>query len=581
MSQPFIRIRYLSTLAGSLTLLFSALHAQPAQAEVGRSQGAALPSLNVIKATRACSDLTQIDLTRIAGAGSKITQATETSQNGLTYCTVDGVLAPEIGFQVQLPKESWTQRYLQVGCGGLCGNISTMPGAAEGCAPLNAGGFVIAGSDMGHDQASANSGEFGADPQKRADFAYRGVHLTSVAAKALIDAYYGHKAAYSYFTGCSDGGREALVEAQRFPEDFNGIIAGAPAMNFLAQNAIFHAWQYVANHDAQGNAILLSSRLPLIHNAVLAACDSLDGQTDGLIADPRVCHFNPDVLLCKGDNADTTQCLTQQEVDVVQRFYNGPTDPQTGEHLTAGGPMPGSELGWTVYVPATATGKVMSENASLAVLRYLAFANTSPTFTLAEMKFDRATFDRLRPQHTLYDATNTDLTRFYNAGHKLILWHGLSDPHISPVNTISYHETLEQVMGASRTHAFERLYLLPGVQHCSGGEGPSKIDLLTPIMNWVENGVAPHAIIATQTSGGDQNGFGQPGAPQDTGTKATTAETVVRTRPLYPFPYIAVYQGQGDVNSAASYTRSGPLTQEKSRQWMGSDFYRPYRGVTQ
>ncbi|WP_038909217.1 tannase/feruloyl esterase family alpha/beta hydrolase [Dickeya oryzae] len=579
MDQPVIQIRYFSALVSSMTLLFGSLQALPTQAETTHVTSSSLTSLNVIKATRSCSELAQVDLTTIAGAGSKIIQATETTQNGLTYCTVEGTLAPEIGFRVQLPKESWTQRYLQVGCGGLCGSISITPGAADGCAPLNAGGFVIAGTDMGHDQASANSGEFGTEPQKRADFAYRGVHLTSVAAKALIEAYYGHKTAYSYFTGCSDGGREALVEAQRFPNDFNGIIAGAPAMNFLAQNAIFHAWQYVANHDAQGNAILLASRLPMIHNAVLADCDSLDGQTDGLIADPRACHFNPDVLLCKSDSTDKTQCLTQQEVDVVHRFYNGPIDPQTGEYLTAGGPMPGSELGWTVYVPSTATGKVMSESVSLAVLRYLAFTTTSPNFTLAEMKFDRATFDLLRPQHTLYDATNTDLTRFYNAGNKLILWHGLSDPHISPVNTISYHETLEQVMGKSRVQSFERLYLLPGVQHCSGGEGPSKIDLLTPVMNWVENGIAPQAITSTQTTGGDQNGFGLPGGGST--PSSTTTETVVRTRPVYPFPYIAVYSGQGDVNSASSYTRKGTLTTEKSRQWLGSDFYHPYHGITE
>jgi hypothetical protein len=190
--------------------------------------------------TRTCADLLELDLTDIGGVGSRVTHAAGAQDRGVAVCVVEGTLAPSIGFRVQLPQTIWTGRYLQVGCGGLCGQVSLRVGAAEGCAPLGAGGFAIASTDMGH---QGQGGEFGRDPQKREDFAHRGVHATAVAAKKLIRAFYGREAERSYFSGCSDGGREALVEAQRYPEDFDGIVAGAPAMNFQVQNSLYHAWQ--------------------------------------------------------------------------------------------------------------------------------------------------------------------------------------------------------------------------------------------------------------------------------------------------------------------------------------------------
>jgi feruloyl esterase len=248
-------------------LVFSAGHS-PASAQapsVDRVQPLpAVPeTLGIVTPAQACSDLLRVDLSGVAGPGSRVVTAAEGSNDGVPVCSVE-VLAPTIGFKVLLPTQTWTQRFLQVGCGGLCGRISIEIGAAEGCAALKAGGFAIAATDMGH---QGMGGEFGSDPQKREDFAHRAVHLTAAASKKLLRTFYGRAEAYAYFTGCSDGGREALVEAERYPQDFHGIIAGAPALNFQVQNAIYHTWQARSNQGSDGKAILLAARLPLLHAA--------------------------------------------------------------------------------------------------------------------------------------------------------------------------------------------------------------------------------------------------------------------------------------------------------------------------
>lgn len=548
----------------------------------------AIATLPVVPATQTCAALQTQDLTALGGAGSHITSARETTDNGISHCVVEGTLAPSIGFRVSLPTRTWTQRYLQVGCGGLCGNIATQIGAAQGCVPLDSGGFVTAATDMGHE---GNSSAFGQDPQKRVDFAYRSQHLTALVAKQLIKAFYGQPQQYAYFNGCSDGGREALMEAQRYPEDFDGIIAGAAALNFQVQNALYHAWQARANEGADGKAILVASRLNLLHEAVLAQCDAQDGQVDRLISDPRSCHFDPASLQCKAGQAPDT-CLTAAEVGAVRKLYDGPRDPATGQRLTIGGPQPGSELAWAgVFVPMSADQPIFSQKIALDALQNVSFAsNPTRTLTLADARFDTATFEHLRTLHPLYDATNPDLSAFAQRGGKLIIWHGWADPHISPLNSLAYHQALRKQMGEARSEAFERLYLLPGVHHCSGGEGPSQLDLLTPMMSWVERQQAPEMILTTQATPKAQ-GFGAPMAPPPGAPKgqrppmgpmslpATAADqaNAGRTRPLYPFPYVAVYNGSGDPRLAASYHRGGPIDSTPTPAWVGADFFTPYK----
>jgi hypothetical protein len=543
----------------ALSLASAAARAQSVAATTAPLSGApATPAL--VDPLRACSDLLGVDLVDVGGAGSRITSAARASNRGVAVCAVEGVLAPSIGFKALLPLQAWTGRYLQVGCGGLCGRVSLEVGAADGCAPLEAGGFAIASTDMGH---QGMGGEFGQDPHKREDFAHRGVHLTAIASKRLLRALYGRDAAHAYFTGCSDGGREALVEAQRHPEDFDGIVAGAPAMNFQVQNSLYHAWQARSNTGADGGAILSASRLPLLHRGVLDQCDGLDGQQDGVIVDPRACRFDPGALLCRSDPPEgAADCLTAAEVEAARRLYDGPRDAATGERLTIGGPQPGSELAWAgVFVPRAADQPIFSAKIALDALRNLVFeSNPSAGFSLNDVRFDRATFDRLRPLHPLYDATDPDLSAFAAKGGKLILWHGWADPHISPINTIAYHEAVERSIGKQRTQTFERLYLLPGVYHCSGGEGPSLVDLLTPVIDWVERGVAPDTVIARSPRLG----------------QVDAAAAVERSRPVYPYPSVARYRGKGDPNEASSYVRAAPLVSAETPAWAGSDFYRPF-----
>lgn len=563
----------------------------PGFAASAGAASAALPSaeqelraLEIVAPTRSCADLKNVDLTTIAGKGSRIVSTEQTRREGVDVCSVEGILAPSIGFKVQLPEKTWGQRLLQVGCGGLCGSLQDHVGAADRCVPLSAGGFVIATTDMGH---QGMGGEFGRDVQKREDFAHRAVHLTAVTSKRLIEAFYGRRAAYAYFTGCSDGGREAVVEAQRYPDDFNGIIAGAPAMNFQVQNGFYHAWQALANTGPDSKPILVAARLPLLHEAVLKQCDGLDGQVDGLITDPRACHFDPAVLQCPSEAKSSADCLTRAEVGAIRKFYDGPRDPQTGERLIVGGPQPGSELAWAgVFVPFAADQPIFSEMVALDALRNLIFATNPPdNFKLADLKFDTATFALLRAHHPLFDGTNPDLSGFHDAGGKLILWHGWADPHISPLNTIAYHEAVKRRMGAEQATLFERLYLLPGVYHCSGGEGPSLVDFLTPMMAWVEQGRAPEAVLTRQASprqGPDS--FGQPTGMKPGADKAVSARpqapvaakspsASLRSRPLYPYPDVARYSSSGDIGDATSYRRAQPLTDSSLPTWVGEDFY--------
>ncbi|KTB87931.1 tannase/feruloyl esterase family alpha/beta hydrolase [Pseudomonas syringae] len=562
-----------------ILLACSVLFQVPAQARTSASAASGnIAQLAVVKPVKACAALSDLELSDIGGQGSRVVSASESTRADIAVCVVEGRLAPEIGFRLELPTGSWAQRYLQVGCGGLCGNINTTVRAAERCRPLNTGAFAVAATDMGH-QASDTT--FGDDPQKRADFAHRAVHLTALASKKLISAFYGQQAEYAYFSGCSDGGREALIEAQRYPDDFDGIIAGAPALNFQVQKTLYHGWMTRSNTGPDGKPILLAAKLPLLHKAVLAKCDVLDGQIDGLIADPRICNFDPAVLQCK-TAADTSNCLSEPEVAAVKRFYEGPKDPASGERLTLGGPQPGSELAWAgVFVPVAADQPAYSEKAASEAIRNVVFEkNPAADFDLRTLNIDKSTFDKLRPLHALYDATNPDLSSFANRGGKLILWHGWSDPNISPLNTLAYHEAVEAQMGKARAESFERLYMLPGVYHCGGGEGPSLVDLLTPVMAWVEKGQAPDVIVARQAMP-DKAGNRQIPAQQSAAAFLIKDDVANRgrTRKVFPYPYIAEYDHKGYSKRANSYQRAEPLTTEKAPQWMGSAFFRPYTPI--
>lgn len=575
------------TVFASAVLLAMALNGRAASsAPTGRDSG--LAPLKPLPALMSCEALASVDVSKDVGAKTRVTSAKVDGD----MCAVTGNIDPSIGFQMRLPLHQWTQRFLQLGCGGLCGVMRMDIDHANGCAPVENGELVTATTNMGHDGTSMGDGTFGQNPQLRIDFAYRGVHLTSVAAKALIKKFYGHAQKYAYFSGCSDGGREALMEAQRFPADFDGIAAGAPAMNFQLQNSFYHAWQARSNMDAQGKAIITADKLPILHEAALQECDAKDGLKDGQIDDPRRCKFDPAVVQCKPGQADTSRCLTAAQVEAARKIYAGPKDDK-GNSFLAGTVQVGSELNWKgVFVPQQGDGPIPSAEMAMGSVRNLVFeTNPPPSTQVTDFKFDTATFDKLIPLHSLYDATNPDLSAYIQHGGKLMLWHGWADPHISPLNTIAYYDAVKERLGSATDDAV-RLFLFPGMGHCFGGQGPGQFDLLTPLMQWVESKQAPNVIVAGRPSfeppmgpppgprGGPEDKAGMPKGmmrpPMAGSSGPMPALPVNRTRPIYPYPQVARYSGKGSVDDAGSFVAATPSDGNPAvPAWRGSSFYQP------
>jgi Tannase and feruloyl esterase len=438
-----------------------------------------------------------------------------------------------------------------------------------GCAPVTNGQVALAATDMGHEgnYLPNSTTPWESDPQAKIDFAYRGQHATAQVSKAIIAKFYGHAPSYSYFDGCSDGGREALMEAQRYPADFDGIAAGAPANDLVVLNTYHHAWNNYANIDPTTlKYILLQNKLPLIHNAVLAACDGLDGVVDGVIGDPRACHFNPATLLCPGGQTNTSNCLTAAEVAVVRKLHDGPVD-QYGRRLEQ--PIAhewGSELQWTLFVPATADGPGGDIGFIIPFLQYLDYYNGSNYLNISASSvsgfypalvdlFTVTPFWQTVQTSRYSTATDPDLSPFEQRGGKLILWHGWEDQHITPQGTLQYWYKMKEYMGDRDVERFARLYLFPGVAHCGGGDGPSTFDILTPVMAWVETGTLPGAIIAS-------------------GANVLTGNAL--TRPVYPYPAVARYTGSGSTDDAANFIPYAPRTEPYvSWHWIGERLYSP------
>ncbi|WP_413671740.1 tannase/feruloyl esterase family alpha/beta hydrolase [Massilia cellulosiltytica] len=528
-------------------------------------------ALAVVKPVVDCTQLAAVDVTDIGGAGSKITSATvvTTMLNGssVSMCAVKGTLAPANTFEVALPVSTWTQRFAELGCGGLCGSVSDPTQQSSfsfsyKCPLVQQGGFVTAATDMGH---QGNDAGWTTDPQKQADFAYRGQHITTLAAKKLIKAYYGQEQKFSYFVGCSDGGREALMAAQRYPNDYNGIVAGAPAAHFEVQNSVFHGWSVVANSttgDSTGNSVLYPDKVAVLHKAVLAACADTP---DGLISDPRACNFDPASIACAAGAQDTRLCLTEAEVVAAGRIYGGPVDAKTGMPMQIGRPLPGSEGNWVgVEVPRTGSSGapvpvksgVFSYNIVTGAYN-LIFSGMPAMPNIDTFGYTDGGFysTYLLENHPLNDATNPDLSAFKKAGGKLILWHGWADQHISPMYTIQYYEAMQNQMGQKTVDEFARMYLVPGVGHCSGGEGDDSIDLVSNITGWVEQGTAPGSVMTY---------------------KLDSAGSQTASRPVYPYPAVARYTGSGDWHDGTNYVSDAARYNVRTPSWPGSILYAPY-----
>jgi len=435
------------------------------------------------------------------------------------FCRVEGRITPtrdsRIGFEVWLPAEGWNGKLMGTGNGGAQGAIFHWSMAG----PLQRG-YAVANTDTGHTGDGADWSFAIGHPQKLTDYAWRAVHEMTVRAKSIIEAHYGTKARVSYWNGCSSGGRQGLMEAQRFPADYDGIIAGAPANAWVPLMAHTLLVQQAMTDPAGG---LPTAKLPLIHEAAIAACDAADGVRDRVAADPWHCDFDPGTLHCARD--DAPDCLTGAQVDLVRRIYLGATNPRTGEWILPG-PEPTSELEWAAY----SGGFPIGAN----YLRDLVFRD--PAWNPFSFDFDRDVALARKVEGGEIDATDPDLGAFTARGGKLLLWHGWSDGLIPARSTIQYHLAVAAKLGPALTPDHVRLFMAPGVNHCWGGEGPYQIDALSALERWVESGEAPERILATR--------------PLDGGG--------TRTRPLCPYPRVARYAGTGSTDDHTSFACAEP-----------------------
>ena len=522
-----------------------------------------IKKLKSIKPILKCSDLVSVNLSDEVGREVRINSA----KNVDDYCMVAGTIDPAINFEVKLPLKNWTQRYVQMGCARLCGIIFLrQPDAIDTCLPAKNKEIVLAANNMGHASANINDSEWGRDFKLRSDFAHKANNLTSIAVKALIRKFYGQAPKYSYFSGCSSGGREGLIEAQRYPKDFDGIIAGASAINFTTQNSFYHAWNTLVNQDSNGDPILKAFKLPVLLSAVLNKCDHLDGVIDGVINTPWLCNFDSQTLLCNG-NELLRNCLTKEEIRVVKEIYNGANDG-VGNKMVIKGPLYGSEKFWAVQIVPSKSEAAKGLEISTGVIRDLLYEELLPmNYSINNFKFTKENFEATTKLHSIYDSTSPDIKEFVSNGGKILMWHGLNDADISPYNSIAYYHALEKKFGSEKTREFAKLYLLPGAGHCGKGDGPSNLELLTAMMNWVESGIAPFKMIASLKQGGSFSLNNFPPIPDH-------LLKVKSTRPVYPYPISTEYSGKGDVNNAINFKEGRKLpVPESDLEWLGSKFF--------
>jgi len=529
----------------------------------GSTQVAVGPTVSVAAAfTGDCASLASLPVT-----GGSITSATTVaagtvvSSNTLpAHCLLTGRINPRtgvdgrpyyIGFELRLPK-AWNGRFLFQGGGGNDGAITAALGSLAGggsVAGLQTGGlaqgYAVVSTDGGHQGTDAT---FGLDPQARTDHAYNAYDKVTVTAKDLINRTYGKGPDHSYFVGCSGGGRQAMLFPQRFASYFDGIAANAPAIKVAREASVAAVWALntyrgIAPTDGGGAPIVgkafSDADLTLVSNAVLARCDALDGVVDGLVhANPAACSFDPAVLQCTGAKNDS--CLSSAQVTALKRDFGGPKNT-AGQSLYASWPWDGGvgAAGWRQWrlgTSATSTGNARDETLIAAdAMRYEFFTPAAPTFDYFTFNFDTDPA-RMDAYAAVYNTTSTDVTAYRNRGGKMLIVHGVSDPIFSANDSIDYYEKLAAANGGlTATKDFARLYLVPGMNHCSNSGGPSTdlYDSLTPLVDWVEKGVAPDTIVA---KAGPATAW--PG----------------RTRPLCTYPLQAHYKGSGSIEDAASFS---------------------------
>jgi feruloyl esterase len=444
----------------------------------------------------------------------------------------------DIKIEVWLPASGWNGKFQGQGNGGFAGEIDYhLMGRAV------SEGYATAGTDTGHAGSGTDAKWALGHRGKIIDFGYRAIHEMTEVGQAVTQAFYGKRPQHSYFASCSNGGRQALMEAQRFPADYDGIMAGAPA-NFwshLLASALFG----VQATTLEPASYIPDRKLPAIAAAVNAACDAQDGVTDGILDDPRRCHFDPSTLTCRSGDSD--KCLTAAQAATLRKLYEGAHDSQGKEVYP--GLLPGAELGdggWKTWITGEAPGKSLMFDFGNGYFANMVYGKANWDYKAAN--FDEAVKAADSKTAEILNATDPNLKRFQARGGKLMIYHGWDDPAISALNSIKYYEQVVGVMGQPAVNSFARLYMVPGMQHCFQGPGTDSFgqpgtkvrkdpehDMQLALEQWVEKGMAPGAIVATRYIDDD------------------AAKGVQMTRPLCPYPQKAKYKGSGDTNQSESF----------------------------
>ena len=451
------------------------------------------------------------------------------------YCRVLGYVPPAVNFEVRLPVSDWNERFYMAGCWAFCGTLDATTEDLLGMNPALRRGFATSTTDTGHQSESLFDGRWAHDDrQAEIDFGYRAVHETARVTKELIDAFYGRGPVLSYFGGCSGAGRQAHMEAWRYPDEFDGIISSCPWINPL-ESVTLATWVARANAGPDGENLITTAEIPMIEEAVYATCDALDGLEDGLLSDPRTCTFDPAVLACGED--ETSDCLTNDQVEALRMLYRGPPD-SAGQPSHRGLPF-GSEVDWGAWVtgPTEDVGDELQHVVATQYLRYMGLPDDpGESYVPEDFEFDEDP-ERLEFMMEIYGADDPDLDAFQDRGGKLLMMHGWSDASIPPWTSIAYYDAVEERLGSRReAQDFLRLFLIPGMGHCGSREGPgvtqAGMDPLTVLERWVEHGEAPDRMSTTKT-----DSIGE----------------VLWTRPVCPYPQRAVYDGEGELDQESSY----------------------------
>lgn len=469
------------------------------------------------------------------------------------FCRVRATLTPtpssDIKVEVWMPVSGWNGKFRGQGNGGFAGYLDYRALAA---AMID--GYASGATDTGH--ATTDAAWALDHPEKIVDYGYRGIHEMTVQSRTIVQAFYGTAPTRSYFASCSNGGRQALMEAQRFPADYDGILAGAPANDWTPMlSAGIHVLQVL-----DGPGYIPGTKAPAIARAVVATCDAKQGVADGVIDDPPECDFNPEVLLCKG--AETDSCLTAPQIASLNVVYAGAKD--ASGHLIFPGIPPGAEDGpggWATWIFGKEQGK--SAGAFFVIGYFSNMVYDSKDWNFRTANVDSALQLANQKTGSMMNATNPNLKPFFDRGGKLIVYHGWNDPAISAFNSIDYYRSVSETLGAKETDSSMRLYMVPGMQHCGGGPGATSFgqdradvphdarhDIFMALVDWVEQGNAPSTLIASRFT--EENGDGGGDPPK------AASKTPEMTRPLCPYPQEAQYSGKGDTHSAASFSCVAP-----------------------